>query len=94
MNFDPQRAVQLLVCPQTHAALVYDGRSLVNTDPQTRLRYTVRDDIPVMLVDEAQSVPVDEWTGLMRKHGRDPQTGQLLAPAGSGFPAATQEEPR
>lgn len=79
MNFDPQRAVELLVCPQTHAVLVYDGRSLVSTDPQTRLRYHIRDDIPVMLVDEADTVPVEEWSALMRQHGRHPQTGQPAA---------------
>ena len=81
MNFDPQRALDLLVCPQTHAPLVYDGRSLVSTDAETRLRYAIRDDIPVMLVDEAETVSVEEWTDLMRQQGRDPETGAPSLPA-------------
>ena len=89
MSFDPERAVNFLVCPQTYAALVYDGTSLVSTDPETRLRYAIRDDIPVMLVDEAEAVPPDEWTALMHQHGRDPKTGQPLAPEGNR--AATHE---
>jgi uncharacterized protein YbaR (Trm112 family) len=89
MCFHPERAVEFLVCPQSHAALVYDGRCLVSTDPESRLRYAIRDDIPVMLVDEAAAVPLDEWTDLMRRHGRDPRTGQLLAPEGER--AATHE---
>lgn len=90
MAFDHQRAIDLLVCPQSHARLVYDGTSLVSTDPETRLRYAIRDDIPVMLVDEAETVPVEEWTDLMRQHGRDPATGQPLSPSDKAD-AATEE---
>ncbi len=90
MSFDPQRAIELLVCPQSHAPLVYDGHSLVSTDPETRLRYAIRDDIPVMLADEAETVPADEWTELMRRHGRDPSTGRPSA--SEGVSTATPEE--
>ena len=68
-----------LVCPLTHASLVQDGDSLVACEPEHRLRYAVRDEIPVMLVDEASEVPLDEWSELMRQHGRDPQSGEPLA---------------
>ncbi|MCA9025436.1 MAG: hypothetical protein KDA86_09515 [Planctomycetaceae bacterium] len=77
MSFDPKHAVELLVCPQSHAQLVYDGQGLVSTDPETRLRYTIRDEIPVMLVDEAESLSMETWQEIMRQHNRDPQTGQL-----------------
>jgi len=90
MTFDPQRTVELLVCPQTHAPLVFDGRSLVSTDPQTRLRYAIQDDIPVMLVDEAEPVPQEEWVGLMRQHDRDPETGKPLAST-DGASTSTEE---
>ena len=52
LDFDALRSI--LVCPKTHAALVTDGQSLVSVDPDTRLRYEIRDGIPIMLVDEAE----------------------------------------
>ncbi len=90
MSFDPQRVVELLVCPQSHAPLVYDGQSLVSTDAETRLRYAIRDDIPVMLADEAETVAADEWAELMRQHGRHPETG--LPSTDEGVSTATPEE--
>ena len=91
MSFNPERAVKLLVCPKTHADLVYDGSCLVSTDPESRLRYAIRDDIPVMLVDEAEAVPLDEWTDLMRRQGRDPKSGHPLPPE-VGRPATQETE--
>ncbi|MBX3437502.1 MAG: hypothetical protein KF861_08435 [Planctomycetaceae bacterium] len=79
MNLNLQRALDLLVCPQSHAPLVFDGRSLVSTDPESRLRYAIKDDIPIMLVDEAETVADNEWRDLMRQNNRDPQTGQPLS---------------
>ncbi len=76
MSFDPQHAVELLVCPQSHAPLVYDGEGLVSTDPETRLRYAIRDDIPVMLADEAETLSMDVWQQIMQQHDRDPETGR------------------
>lgn len=67
-----------LVCPLTHAALVQDGDTLVACEPQHRLRYAIRDGIPVMLVDDATQVPLSEWSQLMQQRGRDPQTGESL----------------
>jgi uncharacterized protein len=76
MTFDPERTLPLIVCPRSHKALILDNGCLVSTDPQTRLRYQIRDGIPVLLVDEAHEVPAEEWSQIMRRHGRDPQTGQ------------------
>lgn len=91
MSFNPQRALDLLVCPQTRAPLVYDGRCLVSTDAETRLRYAIRDEIPVMLVDEAETVPLEEWADLMRQQGRDPETGNALPPQVGGASTSTEE---
>ena len=79
MSFDPQHAVELLVCPRSHAKLVFDGHGLVSTDPETRLRYAIRDDIPVMLADEAENLSIEAWQQIMRQHDRDPETGQLTS---------------
>jgi uncharacterized protein len=67
-----------LVCPKTKAALLLDGASLVSVDPDTRLRYEVKDDIPVMLIDEAVELSSEDWGEVMSRHGRDPQTGQTV----------------
>jgi uncharacterized protein len=76
MSFDPERTLPLIVCPRSHAPLVLDAGWLISTDPQTRLRYQIRDGIPVLLIDEAEELPLEEWAPIMRSHGRDPQTGR------------------
>jgi len=51
----------ILVCPKTKAPLVQDGDWLYSTDRQERLRYPIRDGIPIMLIDEAEEVAPDEF---------------------------------
>jgi uncharacterized protein len=75
MTFDAERTLPLIVCPRSHKALVLDNGCLISTDPQTRLRYQIRDGIPVLLIDEAEELSLEEWSQVMRRHGRDPQTG-------------------
>ena len=54
-SLDP-RLLEILACPKDKGPLIYfsDEDSLYN--PRLRLRYHVRDGIPVMLVDEADEV--------------------------------------
>lgn len=77
MTFDPETALSLLVCPKSHAPLVHEDGRLVSTDPDTRLRYPIRDGIPVLLIDEADEVEAGAWAQIMQRHGRDPQNGKL-----------------
>ncbi len=63
--------LEILVCPETKASLVLDGETLVSTDQKTRRRYRIEDDIPVMLIDESEILPEDEWKQIMAKHGKD-----------------------
>ena len=51
----------ILVCPESHAPVVQVGDWLYSTDPATRKRYPIRDGIPVMLLDEAETVDPAEW---------------------------------
>ena len=44
-----------------------DGHSFVCRAEQCRLRYAVKDDIPVMLSEEAQSVVPDEWAAIIQQ---------------------------
>ena len=60
MPIDPM-LMEILVCPRTHAPLVEVGEWLVSTDRETRLRYPVRDGIPVMLIDEAEEMALADW---------------------------------
>jgi uncharacterized protein len=62
--------LDILCCPETKADLVLDGNSLVSTDKNTRRRYRIEDDIPIMLIDESEQVPVKEWKEIMKKHGK------------------------
>ncbi len=62
--------LEILCCPETKAALVLDGETLVSTDKKTRRRYRIEDDIPVMLIDESEQLSMEAWTEIMKKHGK------------------------
>lgn len=55
MNLD-SALLEILVCPQCRSPLRADDRAeeLVCTDRSCGLAYPVRDDIPVLLIDEAR----------------------------------------
>ena len=55
MPLDP-KLLEILACPQCHASLRVDddAQELVCTAPACGLAYPVRDDIPVLLIDEAR----------------------------------------
>jgi uncharacterized protein YbaR (Trm112 family) len=67
---DPQ-LLEILACPEDKRPLLYfaDEQSLYN--PRLRRRYAVRDDIPIMLVDEAESVDDAEHERLLAKADAD-----------------------
>jgi uncharacterized protein YbaR (Trm112 family) len=56
---DP-KLLDLLVCPVTKGALIYDkaGQQLISV--QAGLAYPIRDDIPVMLEEEARKLTPEE----------------------------------
>ena len=63
--------LEILCCPETKADLVLDGDTLVSTDKKTRRRYKIVDDIPVMLIDESEHLSLEEWSSIMKKHGKN-----------------------
>ncbi len=67
---DPE-LLQILCCPETKADLVLDGNYLVSTDKNTRRRYRIEDDIPIMLIDESEQLPLEEWKAIMKKYGKE-----------------------
>jgi uncharacterized protein YbaR (Trm112 family) len=52
MSLSP-KLLAILVCPKCKGALEYQESESSLTCPVCRLRYAVRDDIPIMLIDEA-----------------------------------------
>ncbi|MGZ5416517.1 MAG: Trm112 family protein [Nocardioides sp.] len=53
MNLDPA-LLEIIVCPDCHGDLAVDEASSELTCTACGLAYPVRDDIPVLLVDEAR----------------------------------------
>ena len=62
--------LDILCCPETKADLVLEGNFLISVDKATRKKYKIEDDIPIMLIDEAEQLNLDEWTEIMKKHNR------------------------
>ena len=67
MTIDLSQYADFLVCPVCHSKFVVDGHSFVCRAKDCRLRFAVKDDIPVMLADEAQPLSSDEWSAVMAK---------------------------
>jgi hypothetical protein len=53
MNLDPS-LLEIIVCPDCHGALAVDDDASELVCTKCGLAYPVRDDIPVLLVDEAR----------------------------------------
>jgi len=70
MALDPQ-LLDILACPEDKGPLLYfaDENSLYN--PRLKRRYRVQDDIPVMLLDEAETVDAGEHDRLVAKADAD-----------------------
>jgi len=50
-----QRLLEILVCPNCHGEVEYlETESVIACRGECKYRYPVRDDIPVMLIDEAE----------------------------------------
>ena len=66
MALDP-KLLEILACPEDKGPLLYfeDESALYN--PRLKRRYAVRDDIPIMLIDEAETVEDPENDRLVKK---------------------------
>jgi uncharacterized protein YbaR (Trm112 family) len=66
MALDP-KLLEILACPEDKGPLLYfaDEDSLYN--PRLKRRYAIRDDIPIMLIDEAETVDDAEHERLLAK---------------------------
>ncbi len=70
MALDPV-LLEILACPEDKGPLLYfaDEQSLYN--PRLKRRYAVKDDIPIMLIDQAEAVDDAEDRRLLAKAETD-----------------------
>jgi uncharacterized protein YbaR (Trm112 family) len=69
------RLLEILACPDDKGPLYYFEPAVAGTDggflfcPACRRRYEIRDDIPVMLVDEATVLGVEDAEAVLARAG-------------------------
>ncbi len=61
--------LQVLACPQDRGELLFVESEECFYNPRLRLRYPIRDGVPVLLVEEAQTVGEQEHRRLVGEHG-------------------------
>lgn len=69
-----EKLLDILVCPESKQPLIYFEDEDFLFCPASRLKYPVEDDIPVMLVDEAERLDRDQAEELVdeaQKRGLD-----------------------
>ena len=70
MALDPQ-LLDILACPEDKGPLLYFEDETALYNPRLQRRYRIEDDIPVMLVDEAERVDDAEHDRLLAKAEAD-----------------------
>jgi uncharacterized protein YbaR (Trm112 family) len=53
--------LDILACPQCKQPVVLDGETLVCSSADCRRRYRIDDDIPIMLIDESETLTPEDW---------------------------------
>ncbi|MBC6414740.1 MAG: Trm112 family protein [Chromatiales bacterium] len=56
-----KKLLDILVCPVTKGALIYDKEKQELISLAAKLAYEIRDGLPVMLVDEARQLSSEEY---------------------------------
>jgi len=67
MSTIDERLLAILACPQDKGPLYFIADEDALYNPRLHCRYTVRDGIPVMLIDEATTVSDTEHARIMAK---------------------------
>ena len=70
MSLDPL-LLEILACPEDKGPLLYFADEDALYNPRLHRRYAIRDDIPIMLIDEADDVDDAEHERLMAKAAAD-----------------------
>src|SRR3954453_19483360 len=80
MALDP-KLLEILACPEDKGSLLYFESEQALYNPRLKRRYEIRDDIPVMLVDEATTVDDAEHDRLLAKAEAESTPSTLSCPA-------------
>lgn len=85
-----QLLIDVLACPEDKGPLLWFSDEDALYNPRLRRRYAVRDGIPILLVEEAESVSDQEHERLVAKAEADkvPETGH-----GSHTEGPSHEDP-
>jgi uncharacterized protein len=67
---DPQ-LLEILACPEDKGPLLYFEDEQVLYNPRLKRKYEIREDIPVMLIDEATAADATEHERLLAKAEAD-----------------------
>jgi uncharacterized protein YbaR (Trm112 family) len=70
MALDPQ-LLEILACPEDKGPLLYFEDESILYNPRLKRSYDIKDDIPVMLIDEATTVSDAEHERLLAKAEAD-----------------------
>jgi uncharacterized protein YbaR (Trm112 family) len=65
------KLLDILACPQDKGPLLYFEGEAALYNPRLKRRYAIKDDIPIMLIDEAETVGDDEHQRLLAKAEAD-----------------------
>ncbi len=74
-----QKLLEILACPEDKGSLLYFESEHALYNPRLKRRYEIRDDIPVMLVEEATTVDDAEHERLVAKAAADSTPSTLSA---------------
>jgi uncharacterized protein YbaR (Trm112 family) len=66
MALDPQ-LLDILACPEDKGPLLYFESEDALYNPRLKRKYAIKDDIPIMLIDEAETVDDAEDQRLLAK---------------------------
>jgi len=66
MSLDP-KLLEILACPEDKGPLLYFEDEQILYNPRLKRKYEIRDDIPVMLIDEAVAADDAEHQRLTAK---------------------------
>ena len=66
MALDPM-LLEILACPEDKGPLLYFADEDALYNPRLKRRYAIRDDIPIMLIDEAERLDEAQAAELMRR---------------------------